>query len=142
MKILDWALHLDETSPHIHARQVFFYRNRYGEIEPKQEKALEALGIPLKDPNQKTNKTNNRKVKFDEICRDKLLAICQEHGLEVETEAIYGGKEYLEKQDYILESQRQKLAQQEAEMQRLRSEKEEQAAEMARLAAEAEQRKA
>ena len=49
VKILDWALHLDETSPHIHARQIFFYRNRYGEIEPKEEKALEALGIPCYD---------------------------------------------------------------------------------------------
>lgn len=38
--ILDWSLHLDETSPHIHARQVFDVKNRYGEIEPKQEKRL------------------------------------------------------------------------------------------------------
>jgi len=32
--VLDWSLHLDETSPHIHARQVFDIENRYGEIEP------------------------------------------------------------------------------------------------------------
>ena len=51
--VLDWALHLDETSPHIHARQVFDIVNRYGECEPKQEKALEALGIPLPEPDKK-----------------------------------------------------------------------------------------
>ena len=45
--VIDWALHLDEATPHIHERHVFDYVNRYGEIEPKQEKALEALGFEL-----------------------------------------------------------------------------------------------
>lgn len=108
--ILDWALHLDETSPHIHARQVFDVENRYGEIEPKQEKALEALGIPLPFPDKKPGRLNNRKITYDSICRDLLLDICQEHGLAVETQAIYGGKAYREKNDYIIESQREKIA--------------------------------
>ena len=45
--ILDWALHLDEGTPHIHERHVFDCKNRYGELCPQQEKALEELGIPL-----------------------------------------------------------------------------------------------
>lgn len=48
--ILDWALHLDEGTPHIHERHVFDCENKYGEIAPQQEKALEALGFEL--PNQ------------------------------------------------------------------------------------------
>ena len=44
--ILDWALHLDEGTPHIHERHVFDCENRYGELCPQQEKALEELGIP------------------------------------------------------------------------------------------------
>ena len=108
--VLDWALHLDETSPHIHARQVFDIVNRYGECEPKQEKALEALGIPLPEPDRKPSRVNNRKVTFDKICRELLLAICQEHGLVVETEAIYGGRESREKNDYIIDAQREKIA--------------------------------
>lgn len=107
--VLDWALHLDETSPHIHARQVFDVENRYGEIEPKQEKALEALGIPLPEPDKKPSKVNNRKVSFDGICRGILLKICREHGLDVETEAIYGGKVNREKNDYIIEKQREEI---------------------------------
>ena len=107
--VLDWALHLDETSPHIHARQVFDIVNRYGECEPKQEKALEALGIPLPEPDKKPSRVNNRKITFDKICRELLLAICQEHGLTVETEAIYGGKVNREKNDYIIEAQREKI---------------------------------
>lgn len=107
--VLDWALHLDETSQHIHARQVFDIVNRYGECEPKQEKALEALGIPLPEPDKKPSRVNNRKITFDKICRELLLAICQEHGLTVETEAIYGGKVNREKNDYIIEAQREKI---------------------------------
>ena len=52
--ILDWALHLDEGTPHIHERHVFDCENRYGELCPQQEKALEELGIPL--PNLKSPK--------------------------------------------------------------------------------------
>ncbi|MBQ9263482.1 MAG: serine/arginine repetitive matrix protein 2 [Clostridia bacterium] len=108
--ILDWALHLDETSPHIHARQVFDIENRYGEIEPKQEKALEALGIPLPFPEKKPGKMNNRKISFDSMCRELLLNICEEHGLDVERDAIYGGKASRDKNDYIIEAQREKIA--------------------------------
>ena len=108
--VLDWALHLDETSPHIHARQVFDAENRYGEVEPKQEKALEQLGIPLPFPDKKPSKVNNRKVAFDCICRELLLGICREHGLEVETEAIYGGKMNHQKNDYIIAAQQEKIA--------------------------------
>ena len=108
--VLDWALHLDETSPHIHARQVFDVENRYGEVELKQEKALEQLGIPLPFPDKKPSKVNNRKVAFDSICRELLLGICREHGLEVETEAIYGGKMNRQKSDYIIAAQQEKIA--------------------------------
>ena len=107
--ILDWALHLDETSPHIHARQVFDIENRYGEIEPKQEKALEALGIPLPFPEKKPGRQNNRKIAFDSICRELLLNICEEHGLSVEREAIFGGQASREKNDYIIAAQWERI---------------------------------
>ena len=45
--VLDWALHLDESTPHIHERHVFDCENKYGEVAPQQEKALEALGLSL-----------------------------------------------------------------------------------------------
>ena len=134
--VLDWALHLDETSPHIHARQVFDIENRYGEREPKQEKALEALGIPRPDPAKKPSRTNNRKVTFDRLCRDLLLAICREHGLEVETEAIYGGRASREKNDYIIEAQRDKIAELEKRNAQLTAENTQQARRLAQKAAE------
>lgn len=39
--ILDWALQLDESIPHIHERHVFDAVNQYGELCPQQEKACE-----------------------------------------------------------------------------------------------------
>ena len=109
VQVLDWALHLDEISPHIHMRQVFFVENDYGETEPKQEKALEKLEIPLPHPGEKPSRTNNRKAAFDAICREQLILICREHGINVEEEPIYGGRTYLEKNDYIIASQQEKL---------------------------------
>ena len=43
--IVDWSLHMDEATPNIHERHVFDATNRYGEIEPKQEAALEELAL-------------------------------------------------------------------------------------------------
>ncbi len=84
--ILDWSLHLDEATPHIHERHVFDCENRYGEIAPQQEKALEALGFDPPDPNQKLGKLNNRKMTFDAACRAMLFAICVKHGLHLDHE--------------------------------------------------------
>ena len=59
--VLDWALHLDESTPHIHERHVFDCENKYGEIAPQQEKALEALGFEPPDPDKPLSRRNNRK---------------------------------------------------------------------------------
>ncbi len=100
--ILDWALHLDEGTPHIHERHVFDCENKYGEICPQQEKALEELGIALPKPDKPKGRNNNRKQTFDAICRTMLFDITRKYGLHLEEEPSYGGRDYLEKQDYIL----------------------------------------
>jgi len=114
--ILDWSLHLDEATPHIHERHVFDCENRYGEIAPQQEKALEALGFDLPNPDQKPGKLNNRKMTFDAACRTMLFDICKRHGLHLDQEPVYGGRAYLEKQDYILMKQKEKLADQDQQI--------------------------
>lgn len=111
--ILDFALHMDETTPHIHERHVFDCENKYGELCPQQEKALEALGIPLPNPDKPRGRNNNRKMTFDLICRNLLFDICREQGLEIEEEPEYGGKKYLEKQEFIIQAQKEKIARQE-----------------------------
>ena len=103
--ILNWSLHMDEATPHIQERHVFDCPNRYGEICPQQEKALEALGIEMPDPDKKKGKMNYRKVTFDAICRTMLFDIAKRYDLHLEEEPEYGGRKYLEKQDYILMKQ-------------------------------------
>ena len=108
--VLDWALHLDESTPHIHERHVFDCENKYGELAPQQEKALEALGFELPDPDKPLSRRNNRKISFDTACRKMLFEITKRHGLELEEEAEYGNRQYLEKQDFILAKQKEQLA--------------------------------
>ena len=115
--ILDWSLHLDEATPHIHERHVFDCENRYGETAPQQEKALEALGFDPPFPDQKPGKLNNRKVSFDNTCRTILFDITRNHGLHLDEEPSYGGREYLEKQDYILMKQKEKMEEQDQTLQ-------------------------
>lgn len=111
--ILNWALHLDEGTPHIQERHVFDSKNQYGELCPQQEKALEELGIPLPDPTKPKGRHNNRKQTFDAMCRELLFEICERYGLHLERDPIYGGKSYLEKNDFIIEKQKQVMAEKE-----------------------------
>ena len=117
--VLDWALHLDESTPHIHERHVFDCENKYGEVAPQQEKALEALGFELPDPDKPLSRRNNRKISFDAACRKMLFEIAKRHGLELEEEAEYGNCKYLEKQDFILAKQKEQLAAQQNKLDEL-----------------------
>lgn len=117
--ILDWALHLDEGTPHIHERHVFDCENRYGELCPQQEKALEKLGLQLPNPDRPKGRNNNRKQAFDAECRELLFEIAQRHGLHLDREPSYGGRGYLEKQDYIIARQKERIAEQEQELEDL-----------------------
>ena len=115
--ILDWALHLDEGTPHIHERHVFDCENKYGEIAPQQEKAFEALGFELPKLDKPLGRYNNRKITFDAACRTMLFEIAKRHGLELDEVPEYGGRAYLEKQDYILKKQNERIAEQKKELQ-------------------------
>ena len=117
--VLDWALHLDESTPHIHERHVFDCENKYGEIAPQQEKALETLGFELPDPDKPLSRRNNRKITFDAACRKMLFEIAKRHGLDLEEEAEYGNRQYLKKQDYILAKQKERLAAQQSKLDEL-----------------------
>lgn len=119
VKIIDWALHVDEGTPHIHERHVFVWENQYGELCPKQEKALEEIGFELPDPSKKQGKNNNRKMVFDDYMRQHFIMKCHKFGIEVESEAIYGGRQYLEKQDYIIQKQQEKIAEKEQKIKEL-----------------------
>ena len=117
--VLDWALHLDESTPHIHERHVFDCENQYGEVAPQQEKALEALGFDPPDPDKPLSRRNNRKITFDAACRKMLFEIAKRHGLDLDEEAEYGNRKYLEKQDFIRAKQKEQLAAQQSKLDEL-----------------------
>ena len=89
---------------------------QYSDIESRK-KTLEALGFELPKPDKPLGRYNNRKITFDAACRTMLFEIARRHGLELDEVPEYGGRAYLEKQDYIMAKQKEQLAQQEKAVQ-------------------------
>ena len=114
--ILDWALHLDEGTPHIHERHVFDCENKYGEIAPQQEKALEALGFELPKPDKPLGRYNNRKITLMQPaarCYSRLPNAMAWNWTKCQNTAdgLSG------KAGYIMAKQKEQLAQQEKDVQ-------------------------
>lgn len=85
VRVLDVALHMDEQGvPHIHERRAWIYTDRDGNLAISQNKALEQMGVELPNPDKPRGRFNNRKQTFSRMCREHLLQICREHGLEIE----------------------------------------------------------
>lgn len=85
VKVLNVALHMDEQgAPHIHERRAWVYTDKDGNLAISQNKALEQMGVELPNPNKPRSRFNNRKMSFSRMCREHLLQICREHGLEIE----------------------------------------------------------
>lgn len=53
-------------------------------------------------------------MNFDAECRKLFLEIAQRNGVQVECEPVYGGAGYLEKQDFIIENQKKRIAEKQA----------------------------
>lgn len=85
VKVLNVALHMDEQgAPHIHERRAWIYTDKDGNLAISQNKSLEQMGVELPNPDKPRGRFNNRKQTFSKICREHLLQICKEHGLEIE----------------------------------------------------------
>lgn len=100
MTILSMALHMDETTPHVHIRRVWDYQDRDGLTRLGQNKALEQAGVELPDPSKPVGRYNNRKMTFDKTARAMWQEACRAHGLEIETEPV-PDRRHQDKADYI-----------------------------------------
>ena len=103
--ILSVATHLDEATPHSHIRQVWHYTDNDGLFKIGQEQALARAGVERPDPETPGGRRNNRKMTYTAMAREMWLDVIQEHGLQVEREAI-PGQRHKNKENYI----RDKLA--------------------------------
>ena len=79
--VLDWALHLDESTPHIHERHVFDCENKYGEVAPQQEKVLD---MAVDDCYLRSNPSDNvlrelKKAHQFETNRRKALTVAEQN---------------------------------------------------------------
>lgn len=85
VKVLNVALHMDEQgAPHIHERRAWVYTDKDGNTAISQNKSLKQMGVELPNPDRPRGRFNNRKQTFSRMCREHLLQICREHGLEIE----------------------------------------------------------
>ena len=105
VKLLNCGYHVDETTPHFHIRQVFLAHDQDGNLMPNQTKALEELGVQCPDPTKKKSRYNNPKMTFTVRNRQKLIEICENRGLEIDTEV----KNPSQKHKDLLEYKTQKL---------------------------------
>lgn len=112
---LDVAVHVDEQTPHIHWRRVWSYDDDKGFKAIGQHKALEQLGFKLPDESKQRSRSNNLKMAYTEVCRNKVLEICKERQIEIvaEPERRAPNEQNLAKGDFI-------IAKQDAEIQRQR----------------------
>ncbi len=106
-------------TPHPRASCVRLRETSTARSLPSRKRHLEALGFDLPDPDKPLSRRNNRKITFDAACRKMLFEIAKRHGLELEEEAEYGNRKYLEKQDFILAKQKEQLAAQQNKLDEL-----------------------
>ena len=102
MQILNMAIHQDEQGGiHAHIRRVWNTRDKDGNITLGQNKALEAAGVELPDPDKKVSRYNNRKMTFDSWARSQWQEIVKSHGYEIETVPLDNGRKHSRMADYI-----------------------------------------
>lgn len=80
--ILDMALHVDETTPHVHIRRVFEVETEDGK-KILQGQALREMGLERPDPNSPNAQFNNELMTFTAMNRGKLQEIAIAHGLNI-----------------------------------------------------------
>lgn len=88
VKLLNRALHMDEATPHIQYRQIYYATDKDGNFEISQNKALAGLGFERPDITSKISRTNNAKVTFTAVCREKMIEIAKSHGVELITKPL------------------------------------------------------
>lgn len=92
MRILDYAIHVDEQSIHAHIRYIPVGYDDYGLECPNQIRAFlnynahisDDKKINLPKPNEKVGKFNSYKITYSKMCREHTLELCRQHGLEME----------------------------------------------------------
>ena len=76
--LISAVMHVDEATPHIHERYVWYYTDDNGVKHTGMKKSMEQSGIKLPDPDKPEGRYNYRKMTFDAACREKWQDIVQD----------------------------------------------------------------
>ena len=76
--LISAVMHVDEATPHIHERYVWYYIDDEGIMHTGMKKSMEQAGIKLPDPDKPEGRYNYRKMTFDAECREKWQDIVEE----------------------------------------------------------------
>lgn len=117
-QILNYSIHADESSYHVHIRKVWQYEDKDGNMRAGMNKALKNAGVKFFDESKPESRYNNRKMTFDADVREKWQQICINHGLDIDKVAIHG-RRHKEKNDYIRSINAEEINKQKEEYYRL-----------------------
>ena len=107
-RLLDGALHFDESTPHCHIRYIYTVTGRDG-LQISQSKALKELGIQRPDPEKPESKHNNAKMTFTQQARQIWIAAAREYGIEIEEIPETPGRATRTKEEYIAQKVRAEI---------------------------------
>lgn len=124
-KILDFALHLDEATPHIHLRKVWVAIDDDGDLFVNQNQAFQEMGIERPHPDKKQGRYNNPKMIYSEICRDKFIEIAKDKGIDIEVEPKEPSKKSKDLLEWQLEQDKKHIEELEQTIEKTRTENKE-----------------
>ncbi len=131
-RLLDGALHFDESTPHCHIRAVWVAEGKDG-LQVSENKALKALGIQRPDPEQPEGKHNCPKQTFTRQSRELWIAAAREFGIEIEDIPEMPGKATRTKEEYIAQKIRKEIVELAEQRDQIRAESSQAASERATL---------
>ena len=113
--------HVDEpnAAPHVQERRVWT-AHEGDMLIISQSKALEEMGIERPFPDEPVSRTNNAKVTYSKMCREKQIEIARAHGLDIEDkpkEPSENGKTMLQLKMQTMQADNEKLKSEKAELQ-------------------------
>ena len=85
-KLLDMAVHRDETTDHVHLRGTFCARDKYGHLLPNQSQALKEMGHERPDLTKPRSRYNNALMSFTDELRAYFYDRCEERGIQIDRE--------------------------------------------------------
>lgn len=78
------AIHVDETTDHVHFRATLMAKDADCNWVPNQSAALKAMGFERPDLSKPQGKYNSPLISFSDALRQAFYARCREHGIEID----------------------------------------------------------